>query len=468
MRGKVITIVGVFFVVAAVVWADGSVVETTFFSEALNEDKEVLVYLPEDYSSSGLDYPVIYYLHGAGGEPGSWYLTDFVPVLDQMIADGWVDPAIIVEPDSVGRQPPPEWQSQGLTGRIFHYHINSELLGNNEDFLAEDVVAWVDATYRTVQDRDHRLIVARSMGGHGAMRLTMRHPDVFSGASIDAGFMAMAEGYLVPASSLVLNETLGPPYDFTPLNGFYSANLFGLCAAFTPDMTDPPWYVDFVLDPSGQINEPVLQRMIAASPPALIAEYAGSDYPLDLFLRIGDQDEFAATFWPVIDALELHEVPHVLRTFEGSHWVPGDLEKIAIQMSYFMPIKATAEISPRVADPRLYPKRLRVALELPGDLDVADIDCTTLALIDIDGNRLDCPVGCSTACEVSDVNGNGRNDLSVWLSSERLAGAAVATGAAAGDEIRLNIRGELDDGRFFQATDTVTLANEPVANAVTE
>ncbi len=88
--------------------------------------------------------------------------------------------------------------------------------------------------------------------------------------------------------------------------------------------------------------------------------------------------------------------------------------------------------------------------------------------IDIDGNRFDCPIGCAAACEISDVNGNGRDDLSVWLSSDRMARAAVATGAAAGDEIRLNIRGELDDGRFFQATDTVTLANEPVANAVTE
>jgi len=300
------------------------------------------------------------------------------------------------------------------------------------------------------------------------MRLTLRHPEVFSGASIDAGFMAMAEGYLVPASSLVLNETSGPPYDYSPLNGFYSANLFALCAAFTPDMTDPPWYVDFILDPSGQINEPVLQRMLTASPPALIAEFAGSEYPLDLFLRIGDQDEFETTFWPVVDALEEHGLPHLVRVFEGSHWVPGDLEKIAVQMSYFMPIKATAEISPRVADPRLYPQRLRVAVELPGDLDVTDIDCTTLTLIDIDGNRLDCPIGCSAACEISDVNGNGRDDLSVWLSSDRLVRAAVATGAAAGDETRLTIRGELEDGRFFQATDTVTLASEPNAVAVVE
>jgi len=466
MRGKPVVIFVIVLVAAVAVQAAGTVTEEVFFSDALGEDREVLVYLPEGYETSGLDYPVIYYLHGAGGEPGSWYMTDFIPVLDQMIADGWVDPTIIVEPDSVGQLPPSEWQSQGLSERIFHYHVNSELLGNNEDFLAEDVVEWTDASYRTVENRDHRRIVARSMGGHGAMRLTLRHPEVFSGASIDAGFMAMAEGYLVPASSLVLNETSGPPYDYSPLNGFYSANLFGLCAAFTPDMTDPPWYVDFILDSQGQINQNVLQRMLAESPVALVADYAGSDYPLDLFLRIGDQDEFRETFWPVIDALETHEIPHLVRIFTGSHWVPSDLKKIAVQISYFMPIKATAEISPRVADPRLHPQRLRVAVELPGDLDVEDIDCETLSLVNIDGTRLDCPIGCAAACEISDVNGNGRVDLSMWLPCDTVSKAAVTTGAAGGDQIQLTIRGELDDGRFFQAADTVTLASEPATVAV--
>lgn len=126
--------------------------------------------------------------------PGEWYLTDYLPILDTLIADGMVEPAIVVEPDSVGRSAPLPWLGQGFTGRVWHFHTNSELLGNNEDYLAEDLVAWVDDSYRTLADRDHRLIVARSMGGHGAMRLTMRHPETFGGASIDAGYMAIAEG----------------------------------------------------------------------------------------------------------------------------------------------------------------------------------------------------------------------------------------------------------------------------------
>ncbi|HSN55051.1 MAG TPA: alpha/beta hydrolase-fold protein [Candidatus Sulfomarinibacteraceae bacterium] len=468
MRGKVCCVVIVALAAALAVQAGGTVTVESIYSEALGENRSVLVYLPEGYTSSGRDYPVIYYLHGAGGQPGAWYLTDYFPVLDDLIADGVVDPAIIVEPDSATCASPLEWRQQGLYGRLWTFHANSDLLGHTEDYLAEDLVAWVDDRYHTVPDRDHRLIVARSMGGHGAMRLTMRHPETFGGASIDAGFMEILDDQVMRRLTYVRALTPGPPYDFSPLNDAYSEDVFNFCAAFTPNLANPPWFVDFILDSDGEVDQSVYQRMAAQSVTALVADYAASDpeLPVDLFFRIGDHDEFADTFWPVIDALETNSVPHLLRVFGGSHWVPDDGSKIAVQMSYFMPLKATAELSPRVADPRLHPNLLRVAVELPGDLDVADIDCSTLALIDIDGARLDCPIGCTRTCEVSDVNGNGRDDLSVWLPCDRVARAAVDAGASAGDQIELTIRGELTDGRFFAAADTVTLGAEPDPVAV--
>jgi pimeloyl-ACP methyl ester carboxylesterase len=395
-------------------------------------------------------------------------MTDFLPILDEMIADGLIDPAIIVEPDSGKCLPPIQWQQQGFHDPIFHYQSSSVLLGNNEDYLAEDVVAWIDWNFRTLADRQHRLLIGRSMGGHAAIRLALRHPEVFGGASIDAGFMDILRGYIPPQIIYILAATGGPPYDFSPTNGFLSAQIFAFCAAFTPNMNNPPWYVDFILDANGEIDSSVEQRLLAQSPPALVDQYAGSEYPLDLFLRIGDRDEYSDTFWTVVDALEANDLPHLVRVFEGGHYTYSVADKLGVHLTYFMPINASAEISPRVADPRIYPRRLRVVLELPGDLDAADIDCSTLQLIDIDGNRLDSPIGFAAACEISDVNGNGRDDLSMWLPCGTMTRAAVAGGAAPGDQIELTVRGELNDGRFFQATDTVTLATEPVANAVTE
>ena len=296
-------------------------------------------------------------------------------------------------------------------------------------------MAWIDWNYRTFADREHRLLIGRSMGGHAAIRLALRHPDVFGGASIDAGFMAVAEGFFPTKYQSIRLVTPGPPFEFAPTYSFYSAGVFSFCAAFTPNMNNPPWYVDFILDANGEIDSSVEQRLLAHSPPALVDQYAGSEYPLDLFLRIGDRDEYSDTFWPVVDALEANDLPHLVRVFQGGHYTYSVADKLGVHLTYFMPIKATAEISPRVADPRLYPKRLRVALELPGDLDVEDIDCATLALIDIDGNRLDCPIGCAAACEISDVNGNGRDDLSVWLPCDAMTRAAVAGGAVPGDQV---------------------------------
>jgi S-formylglutathione hydrolase FrmB len=468
MRGKVSCIVIVTLAVALAIQAAGTVSVETFYSEALGESRQVLVYLPEGYTHVGPELPVVYFLHGSGGKPGSWYLSDFVPILDDLIADGWIDPMIIVEPDSASCPAPPEWQSQGVTGRVWSFHTNSELFGNNEDYLVEDLVEWVDWSYNTIADRTGRYLIGRSMGGHGAIRFAMRHPEVFAGASIDAGFMEILDGYLMSKITYILALTSGPPYDFSPLNDRYSGETFEFCAAFTPNMDNPPWYVDFILDENGEINQGVYQRLAAESPSALVAEYAGSgEQPsLDLFLRIGDSDGFSATFWPVVDALEAHDVPHLLRVFEGNHDSPPLVTKQAVQLTYFFPIKATAELSPRVADPRLHPQLLRVAVELPGDLDVADIDCSTLTVTGIDGNRLDCPIGCTKTCEISDLNGNGRDDLSVWLHCGRVARAAVDAGAKAGDSIELTIRGELSDGRFFAATDTVTLGAEPNPVAV--
>ncbi|HSN57650.1 MAG TPA: alpha/beta hydrolase-fold protein [Candidatus Sulfomarinibacteraceae bacterium] len=466
MRGKVSCIVVVALAAALAVQAGGTLTEEGFYSEALGENRLLMVYLPEGYTHTGPELPVVYYLHGNTGGPGSWYLTDAKPVLDELISNGMIDPVIIVEPDSASRVAPPQWQAQGVTGRVWHFHANSELLGSNEDFLVDDLVDWVDWNYNTVAERTGRHLIGRTQGGHGAIRFVLRHPEVFDGASIDAGIMEILDNYLMPKIDYIRALTSGPPYDFSPLNDRYSEEFFSFCAAFASNMANPPWYVDFILDQNGEVDQNVYQRLAAESPTALVAEYAasGPQVPLDLFLRVGDSDGYAVSFWPVIDALETNGVPHLLRVYEGGHGYRA--QNLPVHLTYFFPLKATAELSPRVADPRLHPQLLRVAVELPGDLDVADIDCSTLALIDIDGTRLDCPIGCTQTCEVSDVNGNGRDDLSVWLPCDGVARAAVATGASAGDQIELTIRGELTDGRFFAAADTITLGAEPNPVAV--
>ncbi len=461
MNKRVVGIIVVTLFTVGIAYAGGTVTEHTFFSEALGTEQTALVYLPENYPSSGLEYPVVYLLHGADGGIGAWYLWGLIPALDEMIGTGIIEPVIVVEPVSLRAPAPPEWQAQGFNEPIWHYHTNSELNGNYEDYLAEDVVEWIDRTYRTIDDVDHRWLLARSAGGHGAMRLALLHSDVFSAASIDAGFMAVAEAGLV-FTPIVLGAASGPPYTFSPTDGFYTASFFALSAAFAPNPDKPPWYVDFLLDENGNVNTEVHERLLAHSPPALVHAFADSGLSTDLFFRIGDEDEYGAFFWPVIDALEEGGLPYTVRVFEGAHFDTPTSEKLTIHLTYLDPIKATMGIGPHLLDSRgLYGGMARLVLELPGDLDVADIDCSTLKLLSINDIETDLAIECHGPCEISDINGNDRDDLSVWLPCSRLVCAAYDEGACCFDVISLTVRGELNDGRFFRASGRFVLGADP-------
>ena len=463
MRKRVIGIIVVTLFIVGIAYAGGTVTEQSFFSEALGVDQVALVYLPADYGTSGLDYPVIYFMHGAGGGVGSWYLSALVPSLDEMIGAGIIDPVIVVEPVSLQAPPPIEWQDQGFTDMIWHFHANSELIGNYEDYLAEDVVEWVDSTYRTIASCDHRWLFGSSAGGHGAIRLALRHPDIFSAASIHVGFMAMAEGGLgyIP---VLLNATPGPPYSYAPTDGFFTATFFALSAVFAPNPDNPPWYVDFLLDENGDVDTGVHELLLAHSPTALVHDFADSGLSTKLFFRIGDQDEYSAFFWPVIDALEEEDLPYRLSVYEGTHSNPPLTECLALHLTFLNPIKATLDISPRLADPRLMSGGMRLALELPGDLDVADIDCSTLEVVGIDNIQPEDAIECFGPYEISDINGNGRDDVSVWLPCSSLVCEAFDAGASAFDVISLTVRGELKDGRFFQASGKFVLGIDPRNN----
>src|SRR6185312_3421208 len=92
----------------------------------------------------------------------------------RLFASGEAPPAIVVYVDA--------WTAYG--GSQF---VDSAGTGNYHTYLCEDVVAWVDARYRTLPDRDHRGIAGKSSGGFGAMITPMLRPDLFGGLATHAG-----------------------------------------------------------------------------------------------------------------------------------------------------------------------------------------------------------------------------------------------------------------------------------------
>lgn len=176
----------------------GTVSERTFHSAALGVDKTYLVYLPQGYASSGKRYPVFYYLHGLTGDERSWFKGAH---LDD-VADQLGLQAIVITPDGddgfyTDAVTPVDYDAcmkdgTGLFLPQFQKHDKTCVRQRNyETYIVKDLVADVDAQYRTVATREGRGLAGMSMGGLGAFELAMRHPDEFAAAASHSGVVAL-------------------------------------------------------------------------------------------------------------------------------------------------------------------------------------------------------------------------------------------------------------------------------------
>src|SRR5688572_13981745 len=130
-----------------------------------NPNRKVSVYLPPGYEGGRDRYPVIYYLHGFMGKDSIY--ASMKSVLDEGIRSKKIRPFILVQADQ-------------YTLYEGSFYSNSSLTGNWEEFTAKELVAHIDKTYRTLTKRESRGIAGHSMGGYGAFKIGMLHPDVFS------------------------------------------------------------------------------------------------------------------------------------------------------------------------------------------------------------------------------------------------------------------------------------------------
>jgi pimeloyl-ACP methyl ester carboxylesterase len=135
---------------------------------AISPTRELAIYLPAGYDASRRRYPVIYFLPNPL-EKGFRSIFDRYhaqDVFDRAVASGVIGGFILVCVDAA-------------TPIGSSWYVNSPVTGNWEDFLATELVSYVDANFRTLPSRDSRGIAGIFMGGYGAIRLAMRHPGVF-------------------------------------------------------------------------------------------------------------------------------------------------------------------------------------------------------------------------------------------------------------------------------------------------
>ncbi len=176
----------------------GTVVTAKVASAALGVTKDVVVYLPGGYDADpARRWPVYYFLHGLGGDESNWTARGKL----HEVADRVGVQAIIVMPDAdnsfyTDSVTPVDYAACLSSGKgLFNPNQNPKTTcvktPSYETWITKDLVAWTDATYRTIAKRESRAIAGLSMGGFGALSLGMRHKDQYAAAASHSGVDAL-------------------------------------------------------------------------------------------------------------------------------------------------------------------------------------------------------------------------------------------------------------------------------------
>jgi S-formylglutathione hydrolase FrmB len=266
----------------------------------------VIVFLPPSYQKDKhRRYPVVYALHGYSIGAEQWTHEIHVPQTIEGAFRQGAKEMIVVLPDS-------------KTVHNGSMYSSSVTTGDFEQFIAHDVVAYIDAHYRTIPDRRSRGLVGHSMGGYGATRIGMKHSDVFGSLYI------MSPCCLSPRSggpSPELEKTLEAvktPEDSAKLPFFARAQLAS-AAAWSPDPKNPPLYFDLP-GKGGEPQPDVLAKWTANAPLAFIDQYIGNlrQYRA-IAIDVGDQDGLRTDTGKLHDVLDKYGIANGFEIYHGTH-----------------------------------------------------------------------------------------------------------------------------------------------------
>ncbi len=280
------------------------------------DHREVTVYLPPGYSAqTEKRYPVIFLLHGFGADHrqfmnGQYQNFNVRISMDSLIRAGAVSPMIVVMPN----------------GRTFFggsFFINSPVTGAWEDFIVRDLVAHVDGKYRTKRTRKSRGIAGHSMGGFGALRIAMRHPDKFSAvyAMSPCCLASMDAPERTAGWKAAVGLTRREDYQAA---GFTAHLLYGLAAAYSPNIGKPPLFADlpYRLDSGMLVPVPSVAEKWKMGPLAMASSHLGALRRLAIAFDAGDADGLT-DIPPNVRALDSlltsQGIPHVAEVYEGNH-----------------------------------------------------------------------------------------------------------------------------------------------------
>jgi S-formylglutathione hydrolase FrmB len=191
--------------------------------------------------------------------------------------------------------------------------------GDFEKFISHDVLAYMDAHYRTIPDRMSRGLVGHSMGGYGATRIGMKHSDLFGSLYIMSPCCLSARTAAPPNPDVdKALDAVKTPEDSANLTFFARAQLAS-AAAWSPNPKNPPLYLDLPVK-DGTVRPEVLAKWAANAPLAFIDQYMGNlrQYRA-IALDVGDRDRLRTDTGKLHDALDLYGIANSFEVYSGTH-----------------------------------------------------------------------------------------------------------------------------------------------------
>jgi S-formylglutathione hydrolase FrmB len=198
-------------------------------------------------------------------------------------------------------------------------YSSSVTTGDFERFISHDLVEYVDAHYRTIPDRRSRGLVGHSMGGYGATRIGMKHPEVFGSLYIMSPccLSARRAGPANPESEKAL-AAVRTPEESAKLPFGLRAQLAS-AAAWSPDPKNPPLYLDLPTK-DGEVQPDVLAKWAANAPLAFVDQYIGNLRRYDgISMDVGDQDGLRVDAGKLHDVLDRYGIPNGFEIYSGTH-----------------------------------------------------------------------------------------------------------------------------------------------------
>lgn len=233
-----------------------------FDSKKLGKEVAYSIYLPSDYNSSQRKYPVLYLLHGYTDDETMWLQSGEVKeVADQAINSGYAAQMIIVMPNAWDT-----WYVNQYDGKAPY-----------EDMFFEELIPYIEKTYRARSKKEFRAIAGLSMGGYGSFLYSLHHPDYFAACA--------------PLSAAVFDDA-------------------------TMMKRQESWYKELF----GRLYGPGLDHWHKNSVMQLLAEWDSNNLPRTrYYIDCGDDDTLLEGNFQIHKIMQEKGIKHEFRVRDGGH-----------------------------------------------------------------------------------------------------------------------------------------------------